>query len=120
MEAEAVIYKGRRLGADTAADVAVTKVTAGKRGAYMVTTLHPEPSLKLHNHSPTGFNWGYGGSGPAQLALALLLDATGDEELAVRGHQDYKQDVISGLPDSWVITRAEIFVWLAKYELGRR
>lgn len=23
-------------------------------------------------HSPTGFNWGYGGSGPVDLALSLL------------------------------------------------
>ena len=37
--------------------------------------LNPEPSQELWNHSPDGFNWGYGGSGPAQLALALLLDA---------------------------------------------
>lgn len=30
-------------------------------------------SLKYRNHSPSGFSWGYGGSGPAQLALAILL-----------------------------------------------
>ncbi len=30
----------------------------------------------LFNHS-RGFEWGYGGSGPAQLALALAADATG-------------------------------------------
>lgn len=30
------------------------------------------PRLDLFNHSPTGFEWGYGGSGPAQLALAIL------------------------------------------------
>lgn len=24
------------------------------------------PSQKIMNHSPDGFNWGYGGSGPAQ------------------------------------------------------
>src|SRR5947209_8602479 len=40
--------------------------------------------LDLFNHSPTGFSWGYGGSGPAQLALALLADALGDYEVAVR------------------------------------
>ena len=28
--------------------------------------------LDLFNHSPTGFSWGYGGSGPAQLALPSL------------------------------------------------
>lgn len=32
-----------------------------------------ERSLKVFNHSPSGFSWGYGGSGPAQLALAILL-----------------------------------------------
>jgi hypothetical protein len=36
-----------------------------------------EPSLKVRNHSPTGFEFGYGGSGPAQLALAILLDYMG-------------------------------------------
>jgi hypothetical protein len=29
-------------------------------------------------HSPTGFNWSYRGSGPAELARCLLLDALGD------------------------------------------
>ena len=29
------------------------------------------PSLALRNHSPTGFAWGHGDSGPAQLAPAL-------------------------------------------------
>ena len=32
-------------------------------------------SQKIINHSPDGFNWGYGGSGPAQLSLAMCLDA---------------------------------------------
>jgi len=32
------------------------------------------PRSDLMNHSPDGFNWGYGGSGPAQLALAILAD----------------------------------------------
>lgn len=33
--------------------------------------------LDLFNHSPDGFEWGYGGSGPAQLALAILADFLG-------------------------------------------
>lgn len=41
-----------------------------------------DPRLDVRNHSPTGFEWGYAGSGPAQLALALLTDALGDEERA--------------------------------------
>ena len=29
--------------------------------------------LEYCNHSPTGFEWGYGGSGPSQLAFCILL-----------------------------------------------
>lgn len=77
------------------------------------------PSLKLFNHSPTGFSWGYGGSGPAQLALAILLDFTGDPELAVRFYQTFKTEKISCLEDRFVLTDTEISQWIdahkAKY-----
>jgi len=55
--------------------------------------------LDVRGHSPSGFNWGYGGSGPAQLALALLADATGDDDLAQVLHQEYKWVVVGRLPD---------------------
>lgn len=32
------------------------------------------PRFDLANHSPNGFEYGYSGSGPAQLALAILAD----------------------------------------------
>jgi len=50
--------------------------------------------LDLVHHSPTGFEWGYNGSGPAQLALALLADALG-EDLALKCYQDFKSAVIA-------------------------
>lgn len=56
--------------------------------------LSPELSQKRINHSPDGFNWGYGGSGPAQLALAITLALTGKSD----GYQDLKFAVIAGLP----------------------
>lgn len=40
--------------------------------------------LDLANHSPDGLSWGYAGSGPAQLALALCADLIGDDALALR------------------------------------
>ena len=64
--------------------------------------------LEIRNHSPTGFEWGYGGSGPAQLALALLVDALGDVEVAEAHYQDFKREVISGLSASWTITAKQI------------
>ena len=46
--------------------------------------------LDICNYSPDGFNWGYHGSGPSQLALAILAHATGDDEVAKRYHQRFK------------------------------
>jgi hypothetical protein len=64
--------------------------------------------LDLDNHSPTGFEWGYGGSGPAQLALALIADATGDDELAIKLHQQFKRKVVGGLPSVWCMSDAMV------------
>lgn len=60
-------------------------------------SLSPERSQKIWNHSPDGFNWGYGGSGPAQLALAICLEVF-PEEIATRKYQDFKWDIIAKLP----------------------
>lgn len=57
--------------------------------------LSPARSLAVFNHSPDGFAWGYGGSGPSQLALALLLDAGIETDTAVRLHQDFKADFVA-------------------------
>lgn len=60
-------------------------------------------------HSPTGFEIGYAGSGPADLALAILADWTGekpifvtrttapaDELRCVRHHQQFKWAFLAG------------------------
>ncbi len=59
--------------------------------------LLPGPSQKIWNHSPDGFNWGYGGSGPAQLALAVCFKLTRDRDAAVTLHQLFKRDIVAGL-----------------------
>jgi hypothetical protein len=71
--------------------------------------------LRIVNHSPTGFEWGYGGSGQAQLALAILAHATKDHDLAQRLHQRYKWDVIARLDRdaSWVISKEDVLAWVA-------
>ena len=72
--------------------------------------------LELRNHSPTGFAWGYGGSGPAQLALALLVDATSDQTLALRHYQDFKFHFVATWADSWSTTAGEIRAFLSARE----
>ena len=71
---------------------------------------HPlNPRLDLWNHSPSGFECGYGGSGPAQLALAILADCLQDDERAVELHQEFKNKVIACLPrDSWTLAEDDI------------
>lgn len=54
-------------------------------------------------HSPTGFEWGYGGSGPADLALNVLARFVNPSE-AWRLHQDFKSDVIARIPREGVHT----------------
>lgn len=56
------------------------------------------PRLDIYNHSSAGFAWGYGGSGPAQLALAVLADCVGDDDIALAFHQAFKRSVVEPLP----------------------
>ena|SRR3990167_5543552 len=64
------------------------------------------PRNDVRNHSPDGFTWGYGGSGPAQLALAMLLHyfeivagmrPQAARVMAERYYQDFKFGTIARL-----------------------
>ena len=59
--------------------------------------LDPGPSQQIYNHSPDGFAWGYAGSGPAQLALAILLHFA-SREFALAHYQQFKSEVIAAQP----------------------
>ena len=63
----------------------------------------------LINHSPDGFGWGYGGSGPSQLALAMCADALGDDREAVRVYQAFKNAWVAlQQGDEWQISADEV------------
>lgn len=60
----------------------------------------PARPLREHTrHSPDGHAWGYGGSGPAQLALDMLWDVAGEEPPAPV-YQAFKAEVIAHLDQS--------------------
>ncbi len=71
--------------------------------------------LDLANHSPTGFAWGYGGSGPAQSALAILADHLDNNARAMHLYQQFKWHVIAPLSGqkAHTITASRIDEWLA-------
>lgn len=70
--------------------------------------------LDLINHSPTGFCWGYGGSGPAQTALAILADYFRDDRKALHLYQTFKNAVIAkkSMDEDFVITDDDIEIAL--------
>ena len=74
--------------------------------------LSAAPSQKLINHSPNGFNWGYGGSGLSQLALGLLLHVTSDSHLSLRHYQQFKWEIVANLPGTWELTETSILEWI--------
>jgi len=68
-----------------------------------------DPRFDLRFHSPDGFEWSYGGSGPAQLALAILADHLADTQEALNCYQRFKWAIIAGLPRrGWTLTSRKI------------
>lgn len=99
-------YRGRRSDSD-GFDLYVN-VDPGKPGEGYELPQRQD----VRNHSPTGFEWGYGGSGPAQLALAIVLDHLGNPEdttEAQRLYMPFKHKVVARLERSaWDLTTDQV------------
>jgi hypothetical protein len=76
----------------------------------------------LSNHSPDGFEIGYHGSGPAQLALAILLYETGNPVLSLTHYQQFKEKVIARLEQGKDFAMSGEFVrqWLTNIQYLER
>lgn len=76
-------------------------------------TVDGEALRHIVRHSPTGLEWGYGGSGPADTALSLLTHHFGHQGRAERHYQQFKVDIVAGLPrDGWTLTSEQIEDWM--------
>ena len=64
----------------------------------MVDDGTPRPLKHLVRHSPTGFEWGYAGSGPADLARSIVGDLMGTDDPSRRLYQAVKFALIATLP----------------------
>lgn len=71
----------------------------------------------IYRHSPTGYNWGYGGSGPADLALNILL-LFKDLHFTNKHYQDFKFAFIAGIDqeNGGTIKHKDIMNWIAERE----
>lgn len=87
------VYEGRRDKDD--AFVLVSYLDA--------LSVRNERKLKhLIRHSPSGLEWGYEGSGPADLAFSLLIDHFGGGDIGLIKaepiYQEFKRRVVARLP----------------------
>jgi len=93
--------------------------TKGLRSGVMIsvgTSMTDIHGLRhIVRHSPTGMEWGYAGSGPADLALSILVDVFGRAELADLYYMEFKFEYVAAwLDDEWVVTSNEIDEWLRR------
>lgn len=104
------VFRGDRAdGRDCDGGFIVKVMECGPENGFVLSAVD---SQALINHSPNGFNWGYGGSGPSQLALGLLLAVTSDKDLSLRFYQQFKWDIVANLGDTWEITEGSILAWI--------
>lgn len=88
------------------ADLIINPMTL-RREFFNHVTLNPR--FDLVNHSPDGFDWGYEGSGPAQLALAILADYLKDDLKALALYQKFKREWLAHVKTNrWQITQTEL------------
>lgn len=98
------------------------------------------PLRHIVYHSPTGMEWSYTGSGPADLALSILVDALGEnrrwqlrhgdasfgfrrggsrvpyESLAWDLHHEFQRDIVAGFDRAhFVVTETEVAAWVAQH-----
>ena len=99
----------------------------GERGEARVVIHEPgkpprplDPRNDLRNHSPSGVEWSYLGSGPSQLALALAAEVMGDDGRALQVYQKLKFEVVGLLPvDGWTLTSEQLLVIIEDIERSR-
>jgi len=123
-ERRAKLYRIER--ANETGSISILVGVAGSSGIRW----HPLPHCNLH--SPTGFEVGYSGSGPADTAASILADYFGEERtvverawrgrgptrpsVAVKLHQVFKFEVIATIQletgNSYTLDESTIAAWL--------
>ena len=107
---KSVAYRGTRGQFGASAWVAMDPSTGSTRRPLLLR-------LDLRSHSPTGFEWGYAGSGPSQLALAICCDALRDDKRAERVYQAFKREVVARWSEpSFRITLDDVLAFVQTFE----
>ena len=65
------------------------------------------------------FGWGDTGDGARQLALALLLDVSGDACTALKWFELFTEKYVRCLAPDWTVPELDIALWLHCFENAR-
>ena len=92
--------------------IVAMKVYSGRREGERVTvTVDGQPldaRLDLRDFGAAGFEWGYEGSGPSQLSLAILAEHAGPQA-ALGGYRQFVQTIIAEIEtDTWQLSSEDI------------
>jgi hypothetical protein len=79
-----------------------------------------EPRSVLFKHGEKGFPRLSDHSGRAHIALAILVDAVGDEAYAIEAHEYFSRRVLARFPDRWTITRSRVLAYVNMLEHEKR
>ncbi len=80
----------------------------GERVRVTVDGQPLDPRVDLRDFKASGFEWGYEGSGPSQLALAILAEHSGPQA-ALGNYRQFVQAIIAEIEaDTWQLTSTEI------------
>lgn len=87
------------------------------KAADGATRLLP-PRNDILNHSPDGFSWGYLGSGPSQLALAILAHEYGDDSVQIMHYHEFMVGRIASIQDTrnFTISSGDIAQWWLNHQ----
>jgi hypothetical protein len=58
--------------------------------------------------SDDGFEWSYEGAAPAQLALAIVADYTGDDQLALKLCEPFMKHIVANFDNEWEMTGDDV------------
>lgn len=98
----AKIYKGTNTG-------------AGPQSVIVINGEYQHPLRHRMRHSPDGFQWQYGGSGPADLARSILFDLLGKQRESFINsiYQEFKRKFIETAGKDLEIKAEDIDKWLS-------
>jgi hypothetical protein len=77
----------------------------------LVVTVDGQPlpeRTDIKTISEDGFEWSYEGAAPAQLALAILADHTGDAARALSLCQPFMKYIVANFDNEWEMTSSDV------------